>query len=136
MIPGQSTFEPLKQHVPRVQRSIAADTQLTAVQGEVCVLVGEICCMYIPDNDTDGQAIQQGIDNMTALRDRMMEDEVDATKYCFFNLLSGWKKTLLRILLPAGMAIILIFTFLCCGIPVIRTCISRTTQGQYIQWEQ
>ena len=109
--------------------------QLTAAQGGVCVLVGEICCTYIPDNDADGQAIQQGIHNMTVLRDKLMEDKVDATKDWFFNLLSGWKKTLLRILLPAGIAIILIFTFLCCGVPVICACISRTTQaamGQYL----
>ena len=156
VIPGQSTFEHLKQHVPRVQRSIAADNpvpethriwpggekvmqglfpwigvgevykeikstrytllqfgnssiltdgsirteltalrlvviqnrmvldQLTAAQGGVCALVGEICCTYIPDNDADGQAVQQGIDNRTVLRDRMMEDEVDATKDRFF----------------------------------------------------
>ena len=50
-------------------------------------------------------------------------------KIVFFISCQDGKK---RIVLPVGMAIILI---LCCGIPVISACISRMTQaaiGQYI----
>ncbi len=31
--------------------------QLTASQGGVCVIVGDSCCTYVPDNDTDGYLI-------------------------------------------------------------------------------
>ncbi len=39
--------------------------QLTASQGGVCVIVGNSCCTYVPDNDADGHLIDQGIKNIT-----------------------------------------------------------------------
>uniref|UniRef100_A0A671RGU6 Uncharacterized protein n=1 Tax=Sinocyclocheilus anshuiensis TaxID=1608454 RepID=A0A671RGU6_9TELE len=39
--------------------------QLTAAQGRVCVIVGETCCTYIPENDADGHVIDEGIVNLT-----------------------------------------------------------------------
>ncbi len=32
---------------------------------DVCVIVGDSCCTYIPDNDADGHLIDQGIRNIT-----------------------------------------------------------------------
>ncbi len=31
----------------------------------VCVIVGDSCCIYVPDNDADGHLIDQGIKNIT-----------------------------------------------------------------------
>ncbi len=31
----------------------------------VCVIVGDSCCTYVPDNDADGHLIDQGIKNIT-----------------------------------------------------------------------
>ncbi len=39
--------------------------QLTASQGGLCVIVGDSCCTYVPDNDVDGHLIDQGIKNIT-----------------------------------------------------------------------
>ncbi len=54
--------------------------QLTASQGGVCVIVGDSCCTYVPDNDADGHLIDQGIRNITkavvemTIRERNRDD--------------------------------------------------------------
>ncbi len=54
--------------------------QLTASQGGVCVIVGDSCCTYVPDNDADGHLIDQGIKNITkavvemTIRERNRDD--------------------------------------------------------------
>ncbi len=54
--------------------------QLTASQGGVCVIVGNRCCTYVPDNDAYGHMIDQGIKNITkavvemAIRERNRDD--------------------------------------------------------------
>ncbi len=46
----------------------------------VCVIVGDICCTYVPDNDADGHLIDHGIKNITkavvemTIRERSRED--------------------------------------------------------------
>ncbi len=46
----------------------------------VCVIVGDICCTYVPDNDADGHLIDQRIKNITkavveiTIRERSRDD--------------------------------------------------------------
>uniref|UniRef100_A0A3B5AJV5 Uncharacterized protein n=1 Tax=Stegastes partitus TaxID=144197 RepID=A0A3B5AJV5_9TELE len=41
---------------------------LTASQGDVCKIIGETCCTYIPDHAGEGKTIQLAIQNLTALQ--------------------------------------------------------------------
>uniref|UniRef100_A0AAV2KCE5 Uncharacterized protein n=1 Tax=Knipowitschia caucasica TaxID=637954 RepID=A0AAV2KCE5_KNICA len=54
---------------------------LTASVGGVCTIIGSSCCTYIPANDEDGGLIQQGIANLTRLRDAMQADNVTDTPH-------------------------------------------------------
>ncbi len=41
----------------------------------VCVIVGDSCCTYVPDNDADGHLIDQEIRNITKAVDKMTSRE-------------------------------------------------------------
>lgn len=50
--------------------------QATAAQGDKCAIIETSCCTFIPANDDNGQGIQSGIHNMTALSRTMQEDKI------------------------------------------------------------
>ncbi len=57
--------------------------QLTAERGGVCVIVGETCCRYIPENDNEGHVIEAGIKKLTFMSKTLTDRE---TTSGFFGL--------------------------------------------------
>ena len=97
---------------------------LTAASGGVCVLIGEqTCCTYIPQDDADGEIIQQALNNMTQIRQELQNREVtdDGAFGWWDSLMSGWKGLLLQIAIPLVVGI---FVF-CIGLMCVKACISK-----------
>lgn len=99
--------------------------QSTAAQGGVCAIIETSCCTFIPVNDDDGQAIQSGVHNMTALARAMQEDKITDRQDWLTSWLTTWKFTLTRIVL----IIIFVFLILCCCatcmVPIFRFMLTR-----------
>ncbi|XP_051965931.1 syncytin-2-like [Xyrauchen texanus] len=55
--------------------------QLTASQAGVCVIVGETCRTYIPDNDAKGHVIEEGIHHLTFMSKTLTDRETNSFSF-------------------------------------------------------
>ena len=101
---------------------------ITAASGGVCVLISEqtgeqTCCTFIPENDADGQTIQQALNNMTQIRKELQDRDVtdDGMFAWWESLMSGWKGLVFQLVMPLVMCI---FAF-CIGLMCIKACITK-----------
>ncbi|XP_016338188.1 uncharacterized protein LOC107685937 [Sinocyclocheilus anshuiensis] len=108
--------------------------QLTAAQGRVCVIVGETCCTYIPENDADGHVIDEGIVNLTYRAKTLTGWETNSGSFGW-----GWFKgiftdvtNLMMMVICIVCSILLILCLWPCIMTLIRNAVSSTFQHQKV----
>lgn len=107
-----------------LQNRIVLD-EITASLGGVCTIVGESCCTYIPANDEDGGAIQQGIANLTKLRNLMEAETVTSQSFSGLGwFLSSWRGIMVNIAMIGGIILILFSCFIPCIFKMVRKMVS------------
>lgn len=107
-----------------IQNRMVLD-QVTALAGGVCVMVGETCCTYIPENDSEGGLIHEGLNNLCAIQAELQNFTPGDRGFSFPNWFTGWKQQLLQIV-PPILVILTIFAFLvCCAVPCVKGMISK-----------
>lgn len=109
---------------------------LTASQGGVCVIVGETCCTYIPDNDAKGYIIEEGIKNLSLMAKNLTDWETNTSSFGWGWGL-GWFKGIFTNVTNVVMmrisivcSVLLILCLWPCIMKLIRNAVSSTFQHQ------
>lgn len=110
-----------------LQNRIVLD-QLTAAAGGVCAMIDTACCTYIPANDEDGAAIQQGINNLTQLAKTLHGDTIEEKPSWLAQLFSSWH----ALLINSAIALLAALIFFSCVIPCIIKSVNRMVSSQYL----
>ena len=89
-------------------------------------LIGTTCCTFIAANDEDGGLIQQGIANLTSLRDAVEHDRV--SEHSWF-VTASWYEVFLNLLTPLVPVVLLVLVVICCFIPCCQALITKSVTG-------
>ena len=112
--------------------------QLTAASGGVCVMEGNACCTYIPENDEDGHTIDTGIQDLNKFIKNVQEWQTASDDW-LAELFPGVKAWIIRLLAPVVIVLYLLMLIACCVIPCVRAMIDSTVKkmfGQYVKLPQ
>lgn len=104
-----------------VQNKQALDG-LMAKEGGVCVLFGDRCCTYIPNNTIPGGIFHLAMEKLGDLRKEVQENAgftMFSTDW-FIRLLGQWGGWLMKMTINIGVAFLVIAVVLCCTLPAVK----------------
>jgi len=105
---------------------------LVASYGGVCVMVGETCCTYIPDDDANGHIIEEGIKNLTLMAKTLTDWETNTTSFgwgWFKGFFTNWTNVMIMII-SIACSVLLILCLWPCIMQLIKNAVSSTIQHQ------
>ncbi|XP_055369974.1 uncharacterized protein LOC129605002 isoform X1 [Betta splendens] len=108
------------------QNRMALD-MLLAEKGGVCVMFGEACCTFIPNNTDSNGTVTKAIEGLESLRDEWARNSgVDPSPWRWLDQTFGkWKSVFMSAIVSLIIFMAVIMLLGCCVIPLIRGLIMR-----------
>lgn len=105
---------------------------LLAKEGGVCIMFGEQCCTYIPNNTTPGGSFYLAMEKISNLRKETHANagfQLFLTDWftTFFGAWGGWA---MKMLINLGIVLVVIALIFCCVFPCLREMCLKATVKQ------
>ncbi|KAK2809547.1 hypothetical protein Q5P01_000512 [Channa striata] len=112
------------------QNRMALDMLLAEKEG-VCVMFGDSCCTFIPNNTAPDGSVTKALEGLRSLREELSQNSgVNIGWTNWIDRMFGKWKSIILSLLTSILVVLSVFAFCgCCLIPCVRGLIMRTTEN-------
>ncbi len=109
------------------QNRMALD-MLLADRGGVCVMFGDACCTFIPNNTAPDGSVTKALEGLRSLRDELAGNSgVDTSITGWFDSMFGkWRTEMASLLVSLATVIAFLLLCGCCIIPCARGLVTRS----------
>uniref|UniRef100_A0A8B9H7R1 Uncharacterized protein n=1 Tax=Astyanax mexicanus TaxID=7994 RepID=A0A8B9H7R1_ASTMX len=109
-----------------VQNRMALD-MLLAEKGGVCVMFGDSCCTFIPNNTAPDGSVTRALEGLRTLSNEMHEHSGinNPLENWMVNMFGQWKNLIMSLMMSVAVFVAILVTCGCCCIPCIRALIVR-----------
>jgi hypothetical protein len=112
------------------ENRLALDMRL-ATKGGVCIMIGALCCTYIPNNTAPDGTVTKALQGLTTLANEIAENSAINDPFTdlmenWFERWTGWMTSIFTFLIIVAGVLILAG---CCIIPCVRGLIQRLIEA-------
>ncbi|XP_048867249.1 uncharacterized protein LOC125740327 [Brienomyrus brachyistius] len=105
---------------------------LLAEKGGVCVLFGDQCCTFIPNNTAPDGSFTKAMRKLQGLQDEMASNagQHDGLFDWWYDMWGNWQQALMKALCVGAVLISALLLIFCCIVPLVRSLVGRALSRQ------